>query len=301
MSKETERVFREFQKFIGDKELNEEELNKAFKEFIDSQNNIVEMGSKRQERPWDYLEMAYEADNEKDALKYAKKALKLDKNCLDAEVMIADLTTDNPEELKLKYEKLIKKAEKYLKEQNLLNEEDVGHFWGILETRPYMRLRDAYLRDLVQMGKFRKAMKEAEDLLVLSENDNLGVRYTLISLYALYEDEVNALKLYKKYKEDTTQMLLPIIVMYYKMDNYKRAETYLKKLNGANRELVDFFCQEGELDEEEMFDIVDSGMYAPYTKEEVMIAISQTPYLYGTAASSFLWISQKLALLNDLV
>lgn len=301
MSKETERVFREFQKFIGDKELNEEELNKAFKEFIDSQNNIVEMGSKRQERPWDYLEMAYEADNEKDALKYAKKALKLDKNCLDAEVMIADLTTDNPEELKLKYEKLIKKAEKYLKEQNLLNEEDVGHFWGILETRPYMRLRDAYLRDLVQMGKFRKAMKEAEDLLVLSENDNLGVRYTLISLYALYEDEVNALKLYKKYKEDTTQMLLPIIVMYYKMDNYKRAETYLKKLNGANRELVDFFCQEGELDEEEMFDIVDSGMYAPYTKEEVMIAISQAPYLYGTAASSFLWISQKLALLNDLV
>lgn len=106
MSKETERVFREFQKFIGDKELNEEDLNKAFKEFMDSQNNIVEMGSKRQESPWDYLEMAYETDNEEDALKYAKKALKLDKNCLDAEVMIADLTIDNSEELKLEYEKL---------------------------------------------------------------------------------------------------------------------------------------------------------------------------------------------------
>lgn len=293
MSRDTEKILKELQKFVGDKDLNsEEELNHVVSDFMEMQNKKTQ---KKAKDAWDYMDMAYEADDEKEALKYAKKALQLDKDFLDAEVMIADLTADDDEDLQSKYEELIKKTETRFKEENVLSDENIGHFWGILETRPYMRLRGTYLNHLIHMGKFRKAIYECENLLVLSEGDNLGIRYTLISLYALYEDELNVLKLYKKYKEDNALMLLPIIAMYYKMDNYKKAETYLKKLNAANADFAELFCNPEAFNEDEMEDVIESGMYRADSIEEIMIAISDSPFLYGTAPSLLLWMAKRLS------
>lgn len=296
MSRETEKIFREFNDFIKNKELNEKELEQAFSDFIDIKNN---MPDKEYEDAWDYLDMAYQADREEDALKYAKKALKIDKNCLDAEVMIANLTNDDPEKLKIKYESLIKKAEKHLKKQDIYNEENKGAFWGIVETRSYMRLRAFYLRLIISMGKFKKAINECEDLLSLSENDNLGVRYKLISLYALYEDETNALKLYKKYKEDNIRMLLPLVAMYYKRDNYKKAEGYLKRLNKANSQLLEFFYNIDNYDEMTIQKIEDAGMYAYGSEEEIIITISENSYLYDSTMTFHIWIVEKLIEINE--
>lgn len=247
---------------------------------------------KKGKNVWDYLEMAYEADSERDVLKYAKKALQLDKNCLDAEIMIAELTTDDSEELKLNYEKLIAKAEEHLKEIDILNDENTGHFWGILETRPYMRLRFSYIQLLIEQGKFNKAIKECEELLILSENDNLGVRYILIGLYAFFEEEMKVIRLHKRYEEESsTQMLLPIVALYYKLDNYKKAESYLKKLKAINDDLAEVFCTMEGLDA--MEDIVESGMYRLGSKEEIMVAISNSAFLYTTAKGLFLWIAER--------
>lgn len=287
MSKETEKIFKEFREYINGMDLNEEELQQAFDNFIDMKN-------KDKEESLDYLEMAYEAESEEVALEYAKKALKADKNCLDAEVLIANLSHDGPEDLKVEYEELIKKTEKHLKKQEMFNKENIGGFWGILETRPYMRLRSSYLELIMTMGKFRKAINECEDLLSLSENDNLGIRYTLIGLYALYEDERSAMKLYKKYQEYTTGILLPIVAMYYKMDNYKKAEIYLKELRKANSELVEFFYNIDEYDELEMEEIADAGMYTHGSKEEIIITLSQNPHLYSTTDTFFIWMIEKL-------
>ncbi|HWQ74761.1 MAG TPA: hypothetical protein VN441_05560 [Syntrophomonas sp.] len=234
MSRETERILRELEKHLSGKEINNDiEYQKAVDEFMMIHNSKAP--KKRGRDAWDYLDMAYEADSDQEALKYAQKALQLDKDCIDAEVMIAELTTEGGEELKLIYENLIAKTEKRLKEKDVLNDENIGHFWGIVETRPYMRLRFAYMQHLIDQGKLRKAVKECEDLLLLSENDNLGVRYILISLYAFFEDEINVNKLYKKFDyESSVHMLLPIVALYYKLDNYKKAELYLKKTGQSN-------------------------------------------------------------------
>jgi len=241
MSRETEKIFKDLGKYLSDKEIkSDEDYDKATREFMDMYNSKAP--KKKGKDAWDFLDMAYEAESEQDALKYAKKALQLDKNCLDAEVMIVELIATDIEDLKLKYEKLITKTENYLKGADIMIDENIGHFWGIVETRPYMRLRYSYVNLLIDQGKFKMAIKECEELLVLSENDNLGARYKLFSLYAFLEDEVNVSKLYKRYKEEpSSQMLLAVIALYYKLDNYKKAESYLKKLCAINKEVAEVF------------------------------------------------------------
>ncbi|MGI6733048.1 MAG: tetratricopeptide repeat protein [Anaerovoracaceae bacterium] len=295
MSRETEKILSEFEKFISDKELNsDEDCEEAVNEFM--KNMLIgslNESEKKGEDAWDYLDMAYESDNEEDALTYAKKALKLDKNCLDAEVMVAELTTETKEELKRKYEKLIVKAEKHLKEERIWADENIGIFWGIHETRPYMRLRHSFMHLLLEMGKYKKAIKECEDLLVLSEGDNLGVRYILISLYAFFEDEINAMKLYNKFnKEESAHMLLPITALYYKLDNYKKAETFLKKLDEANDSLEEFFGNYGNvMDDPEVEEAFNLGMYRPGSKEELVLAVLDSAFLYTTNEGFLRWIS----------
>lgn len=254
------------------------------------------MSRKTGKNAWDYLDMAYEAGDEAAALKYAQKAFQLDHNCLDAEVMIAELTTEDSEELKLKYEKMISKVEAHLAKEGLFNDESRGSFWGIIETRPYMRLRYSYLNLLIGQGKFKKAIKECEDMLELSENDNMGVRYLLISLYAFFEDEFNVSKLHKRFgKEAGTHMILPIIALYYKLDNYKKAEIYLKKLYEVNGELADFFFNTDTLDEEEIDDIIDNGMYRYGSKEEILMAMTDSSFLYSTMNGFLPWMAERIS------
>ena len=138
MSRETENLLKKFTEYIGDKDLSEAELQQALNEFFDLEN-------KDREESLDYLEMAYQAENEDLALEFAMKALETDKDCLDAEILLIQLSSDGPEDVKIEYEALIKKTEDCFKEEGLLDKENIGSFWGILETRPYMRLRYAYL------------------------------------------------------------------------------------------------------------------------------------------------------------
>jgi len=272
------------------------ENNKDINNILTLHNANANMGYDS----WDYLDMAYQADNMQDALKYAKNALQLDENCLDAQVMIAELTSANSEELKVNYEKFIEKAQKHLKKQGLFDDEEIGHFWGLVETRPYMRLKHSYLRLLLDQGKFRKSIKECEDMIRLSENDNLGVRYLLISLYAFFEDELNLIKLYKKYDEESnSQMLLPIVALYYKLDNYDKAKVYLNKLREVNDEAEDFFCSEDIFETMDMEEVIETGSYRYASKEEIMVAMSDSAYLYSTSAGLILWIAENIGKQNS--
>lgn len=293
MSRETEKIFKGFEKHLKDKEINnEQDLNGAISDFMEQYNK--KSAKKKGKDAWDYMDMAYEADTEQEALKYARKALQADNKCLDAEAMIAELTSEDIDELKTTYEKLIRKAEKDLKEADIFNEENKGQFWLIVETRPYMRLRYSYVRLLLDMGKYRKAISECEDLLQLCESDNMGVRYLLISIYAFFEDELNVIRLHKRYEEEAnSQMLLPIIALYYKLDDYKKAESYLRKLKKVNDELEDVFCSEEDIDDD-LDDVIESGMYRFGSKEEIMVAMTDAGFLYTTTAGFYLWMADRV-------
>jgi len=54
-----------------------------------------------------------------------------------------------------------------------------GHFWGVPETRPYMRARAALAQFLWETGERDAAIDHYNALLELNSNDNQGMRYIL--------------------------------------------------------------------------------------------------------------------------
>ena len=55
--------------------------------------------------------------------------------------------------------------------------EYAGHFWGFLETRPYMRARAGLAGALLKLGDVDGAIDHFRDMLRLNPNDNQGIRY----------------------------------------------------------------------------------------------------------------------------
>lgn len=101
-----------------------------------------------------------------------------------------------------------------------------------------MRVCYQYLSALMGNGFITKATKEVERLLELCKSDNLGVRYDLMRLFALAEDKEKAEELLKSYDEEqTSQMMLPLCFLYYKIGETETAENLLLKIKEINKVL----------------------------------------------------------------
>ncbi|MDP9478510.1 MAG: hypothetical protein M3R38_22990 [Actinomycetota bacterium] len=161
------------------------------------------------EKAQELIYEAFETGSHRKRVQLAKKALKVSPDCADAYVLLAEETAKDPEEAKEHYEKGVQAGERALGEKAF--EEDAGHFWGILETRPYMRARQGLALALWELGERGKAIEHYQQMLHLNPNDNQGIRYLLASalleegldddlgeLLESYEDDVGASWVYAR-------------------------------------------------------------------------------------------------------
>lgn len=138
----------------------------------------------------------------------ARKALTISPDCADAYVLLAESTKDIDEARRL-YEQGVQAGERALGEQ--VFQDLAGEFWGMMETRPYMRARLGLADVLWHLGEREVAITHANELLRLNPNDNQGVRYQLANwllaqgdlealgrLLAQYPDEVSAFWAYTR-------------------------------------------------------------------------------------------------------
>jgi tetratricopeptide (TPR) repeat protein len=136
--------------------------------------------------------------------KLAEEAINLDPNCVDAYVILVENSKSMQEALMLS-EKAMKIGEKKLGKAFFV--ENKGHFWGLIETRPYMRAKSQYAEALYQLGKINEAIRQYEEILVLNPNDNLGGRYMLFVLYLDKGELSKAEKLLNQYDEESAHGL----------------------------------------------------------------------------------------------
>jgi tetratricopeptide (TPR) repeat protein len=136
------------------------------------------------EKAQELIYEAFETGSHRKRVQLAKKALKVSSDCADAYVLLAEETAKDPEEAKELYEKGVQAGESALGEE--VFEEDAGHFWGILETRPYMRARQGLALASWELGERSEAIAHYQQMLHLNPNDNQGVRYLLAN--ALLEE-----------------------------------------------------------------------------------------------------------------
>ena len=136
--------------------------------------------------------------------KLAQDALHLDSNCVDAYVILAE-NADTDEEAMMLAKKGMEVGEKELGKAFFKNNK--GHFWGLIETRPYMRAKAVYADAVYQLGYVAVAIREYEQLLELNPNDNQGVRYLLFAAYIKEGLLSKAEALLKRYEEETAHGL----------------------------------------------------------------------------------------------
>ncbi len=286
-----ERFLREFQKNEEQfRELTAEEMKEKLNEFTEKWNRDGGMRTHGEKDQWDYLDLAYEAEDVKTARKYAQKALSIDPYCTDAEILLIKLMNHTMEDERKRYEKLIEKTEAHLREEGYF-EDDMGSFYGISETRPYMRLLREYLDLLICLGKYAEAIEQARKMLRLNVDDNLGVRYDLMALYAMLEDVDQAEKLYQAYPEDNVNTLLPLVLLYYKVDDYTKARRYLKVIDKKNPDLRKFLLE--EITEDYIEENYTPDGYRPYTIGEVLDFIERAQYLVVASAGAMLWMESE--------
>ena len=147
----------------------------------------------------DLIYDAWEAGDSRKRIALAKKALRLSPLCADAYVLLAQETT-NPDEAIDCYRRGVAVGEKALGEASF--RDDIGHFWGILETRPYMRARQGLAQTLWDNGLRDEAVQHYRDMLRLNPNDNQGVRYLLMDCFLILGRNDEATRLIRRYKDD---------------------------------------------------------------------------------------------------
>lgn len=76
------------------------------------------------------------------------------------------------------------------------------HFYGFIETRPYMRIRHDIATTYMDMEQFGDAITVFQAMLSLSQNDNLGVRYPLLCLHLAQSDLDGARQLLQLFEDE---------------------------------------------------------------------------------------------------
>ncbi|KUG23384.1 hypothetical protein ASZ90_006826 [hydrocarbon metagenome] len=125
---------------------------------------------------------AWEAYNKKTRISLAKEALTIFPDCADAYNLLAEDAAKSLEESKEYYRRGMEAGRRALGEK--IFKEDSGYFWGMLETRPYMRARAGMMECLWEEENHDEAIGHAWALLRLNTNDNQGIRYILITYLA---------------------------------------------------------------------------------------------------------------------
>ena len=299
MSRETEKVFKGFEQFMNEhgEPRSEADLNEMLQAFMQEYNsglsNREPLNAANAQTTDDYMELAEQAGSFEEALRFARKALKLDPDNLDAETYVATLgAKDHFDRLK-KLEKAVKHGNQVMEEQGYFNEEYAGEFWAVHQTRPYMRLRQTYVDALIDVCMFDAAAAECEELLELCEGDNLGARYRLMHLYALLGNEEKALALIDRYNEDSAMMLMPLALLYYKRNDMSSALKYLKIIQKNNPDLKKFLKTAAESGDP-IPEGFDPSMYRPYTIDEINVAVFENDWLYMSTGMFFIWANEEL-------
>ena len=158
---------------------NRAELQAFLNQFIG--RNIDDLVASQELSPADQamerVDLAMEAESEAEALGHLREALRLDPKCCEARIHLAQWESRSDTELLRRLEEAISDEKERLGPDCF--KENKGHFWGMHETRPYMRACLDRALALMVAGRLDEAQKALRDLILLNRHDNQGVRMIL--------------------------------------------------------------------------------------------------------------------------
>ena len=163
------------------------------------QAEISNMDSKAK-KAQDIMYKAWGEQNPAKRLSLAHKALRESEDCADAYVLLAEEEAASLKQALVYYEKGVAAGQRALGREFFT--ENVGYFWGLLESRPYMRALAGKASCLWQLKRREESLRIYWEMIRLNPDDNQGIRYILVDLLLQMNREAEVEKLLRKYKGD---------------------------------------------------------------------------------------------------
>ena len=218
-----------------------------------------------------------------------KRVLRMEPDNITAACMRIEYLAKNADDRIHHYEDLTRKATAQLQAAGIFSEENIGKFWQLPATKPYMFLRLSYLESLIGARKLRLAAKECVEMLRLSELDALGRRYQLMFIYSAIEEGDAAIELYQRYEEGVAMMYLPLTMLFYRLGKMKMARNFLKELSSVNVDTEAFFERGVNGDLPTRAPGRYAGSFAIGTMEEFGEAVTDNGFAFVGMDAFFAW------------
>lgn len=275
----------ELEKYLQKKGKNydDENIDEIIQEFLEEYNKKQNTKNKDlssltdEEKAYELYDEACNCEEIPKAKRLLRKALKLKPDFLDAKVALASYSDNTLKYIRELY-RLEKEEKRKLEMKNYFTENNISHFYEILETRPYIRLLHTIAINYYEMGCLKKAANVFKQIIVLNSNDNLGCRYHLMAIYASLEEEKEFEQILHCYPEKSVPVYLFKTVLYYKLGEFEQAKKHLRSLY----HLVPLFkkMMTEKITEEDMENISPLGYYSPFSLEEIMVYIDENAQLF---------------------
>jgi tetratricopeptide (TPR) repeat protein len=219
-------------------------------------------------------------------LQLVRKALQICPDCADAYVILAERCPD-VEKARDLYAQGVAAGERALGKEFF--EQEAGRFWGMLQTRPYMRARLGLAQSLEGLGHLEEAAEHYRELLRLNANDNQGVRDLLLPCLLKMNADDEAEALLKKYKGDKLMAVWSYaraLLTFRQKGDTATARNHLRNALSVNRHVPKYLL------DEELPELLPSG-YSLGSKEEAIICAEQLIDAWEATAGAIDWLKSQ--------
>lgn len=226
----------------------------------------------------DLVYEAWEAGDGRSRYALARQALKISPLCADAWLILAERPSLSAQDRREFLERGVKAGELALGKDGFAEYE--GHFWGFLETRPYMRARHRLAEDLWRSGDHEAAIGHLREMLVLNPGDNQGLRYVLLAWLLTMRDDAAVEELLRAHSDEASAFICytQALFAFRKEGDGNAARQAAVEAWGCNRHVPKLLARKGRVRYE------DTGYYtlggedeAAYYIEEYGLAWKETP------------------------
>lgn len=271
---EMEKTMREIQKLAEEKDFNSiDELNAFMNQEINKPAfpQAPSRATTKKEQAQDLIYQAYDHPSPDARIQLSKKALKLDPNQTDAYVILGEEATYY-EKAKDYYSQGIQSAEREFGQAFF--KENTGHFWGLIETRPYMRAKAGYADCLWGLDKKKEAIYQYQQMLTLNPNDNQGIRYILLQCYIDQREYKKANQLASQYHETTANIAFnQVLIEFGEHGISSKIHSLVKKAKKSNPHVTAYLLGKKKLpqDQPEYIGIGDESEAITYAQEHLYL------------------------------